>query len=59
VLKAHPGKVTDEAVEKQDGESGLRYSFDIKHGDAAKNQDWAKMGADKALENNAKEPNPD
>jgi uncharacterized membrane protein YkoI len=29
-LKARPGKVTDEELEKEKGGSGLRYSFDIK-----------------------------
>ncbi|GAA4024560.1 PepSY domain-containing protein [Actimicrobium antarcticum] len=29
-LKAHPGKITDEELENEDGGSGLRYSFDIK-----------------------------
>jgi uncharacterized membrane protein YkoI len=29
-LKAHPGKITDEELEKENGGSGLRYSFDIK-----------------------------
>jgi uncharacterized membrane protein YkoI len=28
-LKAHPGKITDEELEKEKGGSGLRYSFDI------------------------------
>lgn len=31
-LKAHPGKITDEELEKEDGGSGLRYSFDIRQG---------------------------
>jgi uncharacterized membrane protein YkoI len=31
-LKARPGKITDEELEKEKGGSGLRYSFDIKHG---------------------------
>ena len=31
-LKAHPGKITDEELEKEKGGSGLRYSFDIQHG---------------------------
>ena len=31
-LKAHPGKITDEELEKEEGGSGLRYSFDIRHG---------------------------
>jgi uncharacterized membrane protein YkoI len=29
-LKARPGKMTDAELEKEDGGSGLRYSFDIK-----------------------------
>jgi uncharacterized membrane protein YkoI len=31
-LKAHPGTITDEELEKEKGGSGLRYSFDIKTG---------------------------
>jgi uncharacterized membrane protein YkoI len=31
-LKARPGKITDEELEKESGGSGLRYSFDIKVG---------------------------
>ena len=31
-LKAHLGKVTAEELEKEKGGSGLRYSFDIRHG---------------------------
>lgn len=31
-LKAFPGKITDEELEKESGGSGLRYSFDIKRG---------------------------
>ena len=29
-LKAHPGKIIDEELEKEAGGSGLRYSFDIR-----------------------------
>jgi uncharacterized membrane protein YkoI len=29
-LKAHPGTITDEELEKEKGGGGLRYSFDIK-----------------------------
>ena len=28
-LKAYPGKITDEELEREKGGSGLRYSFDI------------------------------
>ena len=31
-LKACPGTITDEELEKEKGGSGLRYSFDIKSG---------------------------
>ncbi len=31
-LKAFPGKITDEELEKEKGGGGLRYSFDIKNG---------------------------
>jgi uncharacterized membrane protein YkoI len=31
-LKAVPGEITDQELEKEDGSSGLRYSFDIKQG---------------------------
>lgn len=33
-LKAHPGKITDEELERESGGTGLRYSFDIKSGSA-------------------------
>ena len=29
-LKAHPGKITDQELEKEGGGTGLRYSFDIR-----------------------------
>lgn len=31
-LKAHPGKITDEELEREGGGTGLRYSFDVKSG---------------------------
>ena len=31
-LKAHPGRITDEELEREPGGTGLRYSFDIKNG---------------------------
>lgn len=31
-LKARPGAITDEELEREHGGSGLRYSFDIKSG---------------------------
>ncbi|MET3106451.1 putative membrane protein YkoI [Oxalobacteraceae bacterium GrIS 2.11] len=60
-LKAHPGIVTDEELEKESGGSGLRYSFDIKN-----NKDdkvTYEVGVDaktgKVLENKKEGKNPD
>ena len=57
-LKAHPGKITDEELEKENGGSGLRYSFDIRQGKVTH-----EVGVDaqtgKVLENKAEGPNPD
>lgn len=59
-LKAFPGKIVDEELEKENGGSGLRYSFDIKSGKSAKTQE---VGVDamsgKVLENDPEGPNPD
>lgn len=57
-LKAHPGKVTDEELEKEAGGTGLRYSFDIKSGKVT-----YEVGIDartgRVLENKAEGPHPD
>ncbi|MEO6946452.1 MAG: PepSY domain-containing protein [Nitrobacter sp.] len=57
-LKAHPGTITDEELEKESGASGLRYSFDIKPGNATQ-----EVGVDaptgKVLENAKEGPHPD
>lgn len=57
-LKARPGKITDEELEKEGGGSGLRYSFDIKTGNKI-----FEVGVDarsaKVLENKAEGPHPD
>ncbi len=57
-LKAHPGKVTDQELEREPGGSGLRYSFDIRKGKVTQ-----EVGVDamtgKVLENKAEGPNPD
>jgi uncharacterized membrane protein YkoI len=57
-LKAHPGKITDEELEKEKGGSGLRYSFDIRQGKVTH-----EVGVDaqsgKVLENKEEGPNPD
>jgi len=57
-LKARPGKITDEELEKEKGGSGLRYSFDIKEGSKT-----YEVGVDavtgKVLENKREGKNPD
>ena len=57
-LKAHPGVITDEELEREGGGSGLRYSFDIKNGKVTQ-----EVGIDAAsgavLENKAEGANPD
>lgn len=57
-LKAHPGKITDEELEREPGGNGLRYSFDIKRGRVTQ-----EVGVDaqtgKVLENKKEGPNPD
>lgn len=57
-LKAHPGTITDEELEREPGGSGLRYSFDIRTGSATR-----EVGIDAAtgrvLENKVEGPNPD
>ena len=57
-LKAHPGKIIAEELEKEKGGSGLRYSFDIRHGKVTQ-----EVGVDahtgKVLENAPEGPNPD
>ena len=57
-LKAHPGKITDQELEKEGGGSGLRYSFDIRHGKVTQEVGVdAKTGA--VLENAPEGPNAD
>lgn len=57
-LRAFPGKITDEELEKEGGGSGLRYSFDIQKGKIVH-----EVGVDaitgKVLENNQEGKNPD
>ena len=57
-LKAHPGKITDEELEKEKGGSGLRYSFDVKTGNVT-----YEVGIDaqtgKVLENSKEGRHPD
>lgn len=57
-LKAHPGKITDEELERERGGSGLRYSFDITRGAVTQEVGVdAKTGS--VLENAAEGPHPD
>ncbi|MFM0558129.1 PepSY domain-containing protein [Paraburkholderia sediminicola] len=57
-LKAHPGKIVDEELEKEAGGNGLRYSFDVRNGQATQ-----EVGVDAhdgaVLENKLEGPNPD
>jgi uncharacterized membrane protein YkoI len=57
-LKARPGQITDQELEREGGGSGLRYSFDIKSGSKTH-----EVGVDartgRVLENKAEGPNPD
>ena len=57
-LRAHPGQITDQELEKEPGGSGLRYSFDIKSHDVTQEVGVdAKTG--KVLEDKPEGPNPD
>jgi uncharacterized membrane protein YkoI len=58
-LKAHPGKISDEEPEKENGGSGLRYSFDIKHAHAKTQEVGVDAMSGKVLENDPEGPNPD
>ena len=57
-LKARPGAITGVELENENGDSGLRYSFDIKSGGAG-----YEVGVDaqsgKVLENKKEGPHPD
>lgn len=57
-LKAYPGRITDEELEREPGGNGLRYSFDIKRGRVTQ-----EVGVDartgNVLENKKEGPHPD
>ena len=57
-LKAHPGKITDEELEKEKGGTGLRYSFDIKRGTVTQ-EVGVEAQTGKVLENKKEGPHPD
>ena len=56
-LKAYPGKIMKEELEHERGGSGLRYSFDMRHG-----KQWREVGIDaltgRVLENTHEGANP-
>ena len=57
-LKAHPGKITDEELEREAGGTGLRYSFDIKSGSFTY-EVGVDAGTGRVLENAKEGKNPD
>jgi uncharacterized membrane protein YkoI len=57
-LRAHPGKIIDEELEKEKGGTGLRYSFDIKHG-AVTQEVGVDAQTGMVLENKKEGPHPD
>ncbi len=57
-LKALPGQITDEELEREKGGSGLRYSFDIKH-DKLIHEVGVDAKTGKVLENAKEGPHPD
>ncbi|OYV25846.1 MAG: peptidase M4 [Acidocella sp. 20-63-7] len=57
-LKAQPGTIADEELEKESGGSGLRYSFDIKAG-AATHEVGIDAVTGTVLENSVEGPNAD
>jgi Peptidase propeptide and YPEB domain len=58
-LKAHPGKITDEELERESGGTGLRYLFDIKSGSAATHEVGVDAKIGRVLENAKEGKNPD
>ena len=57
-IKARPGRITDQELEKENGGSGLRYSFDISKGGKTFEVGVDAMNGN-VLENKAEGPNPD
>jgi hypothetical protein len=57
-LKAHPGKITDEELEREAGGTGLRYSFDIKS-DGSTQEVGVDAVTGRVLENAKEGKNPD
>jgi uncharacterized membrane protein YkoI len=57
-LKAYPGTITDQELEKERGGTGLRYSFDIKNG-ATTHEVGIDALTGRLLENSVEGPNAD
>ena len=57
-LKAHPGQITDEELEREGGGSGLRYSFDIRNA-AVTHEVGVDARTERVLENKTEGPHPD
>ncbi len=57
-VRAHPGVITDQELEKERGGSGLRYSFDIK-GKGRTFEVGVDARSGKVLENDAEGPDAD
>ena len=57
-LHAFPGKIVSEELEREQGGSGLRYSFDIRH-DGVIQEVGVDARTGKVLENAPEGPNPD
>lgn len=57
-LKAYPGKITDEELERESGGSGLRYSFDVES-NGLTHEVGVDANTGKVLENNREGANPD
>ncbi len=57
-LQAYPGKITDEELEKENGGSGLRYSFDVQKGNV-KQEVGVDAKTGKVLENSLEGPDAD
>lgn len=57
-LKAYPGKITDEELEREGGGSGLRYSFDVES-DGLTHEVGIDARTGKVLENSREGSNPD
>lgn len=57
-LNAQPGKITDQELEKEQGGTGLRYSFDVKTG-ATTHEVGVDARTGKVLENSVEGPNSD